>query len=357
MFRKVLVMLAGGCMFAVAGAAMAEPFKVGLITPSPISDVGWAKQLELGLEAVEKECGPNVETVTVDKIQEGPSVARVINQMISGGADFLITGSFGYMKTALRAARRHPDVDFINGSGNKHSKNFGTITARNYEGAYLAGLAAGMMTESDTIGVVGAFPVPEVVAGTNAIAIAAKKVNPDAEVKVIWVNSWFDPSRAQNAARALVSQGADVLFSLNQDTPSVVNVAAAEDVYVVNTASDMSKYGPDVVLVSITDDWGGYFVEQCKASRNGNYEGKVFHGGIADGVVKMASWNDDLSDDQLARIEQARKDIVSGDLHIFAGPLKDQKGKLRVEEGAQLPDSKIISMHWLVQGVGGTISD
>lgn len=357
MFKKVLAMLAGGCMCAVAGAAMAEPFKVGLITPSPISDVGWAKQLDLGLEAIKEECGPNIETVAVDKIEEGPGVARVINQMVSDGTDLVITGSFGYMKTGLRVARQHPDVDFINGSGNKRRKNFGTFTARNYEGAYLAGLAAGMVTESDTIGVVGAFPVPEVVADTNALAIAAKKVNPDAEVRVIWVNSWFDPSRAQNAARALVSQGADVLFSLNQDTPSVVNVAAAEDVYVVNTASDMSKYGPEAVLVSITDDWTGYFVDKCKASRNGDFEGSVDHLGIGDGVVTMASWNDDLSEDQLAQIEQARKDIASGDMHIFSGPLKDQKGNVRVKEGEHLPDPKIFNMHWLLQGIRGSISD
>lgn len=357
MLKRLIVILAGGCVLAVASAAAADSFKVGLITPSPISDVGWSKQLALGLEAIEAKCGPNIETVVVEGVPAGPGVPRIINQMIVGGVDFMILGSFGYMKSGYRIARRHPDIEFINASGALTSQNIGTFIARNYEGAYLAGLAAGMVTKTDTIGLIAAFPVPELVADINAIAIAAHKVNPDAEIKVVWLNSWFDPSRAQNAARGLVSLGADVLFSLNQDTPSVVNVAEAEDVYVVNTASDMSKYAPQNVLVSITDDWSGYFVGLCRAARNGTFKGTVSHLGIAAGVVDMKAWNKDLSDEQMARIKQARKAIASGELHVFAGPLRDKSGKLRVEAGKHLPDSKIFRMHWLLEGVGGSISD
>lgn len=357
MLKRIIAILVGGCVLAVAGTAVADPFKVGLITPSPTADVGWSKQLVLGLEAVESHCGPNIETVIVEDVPTGPSVPRIINQMVAGGADFMILGSFGYMKSGFRIARRHPEIEFINASGALTSQNFGTFIARNYEGAYLAGLAAGMVTKSNIIGVIGAFPVPELVADINALTIAARKVNPDVEVKVVWLNSWFDPSKAQNAARGLVSLGADVLFSLNQDTPAVVTVAENLDVYVVNTASDMSEYAPNDLLVSITDDWSGYFVEQCQAARNGTFKGSVDHLGMEAGVVEMKAWNEDLTEGQMARIMQAEKAIKSGKLQIFAGPLKDKRGNLRVEAGKSLPDSKIFKMHWLLQGISGQIPD
>ncbi|HEU5097157.1 MAG TPA: BMP family ABC transporter substrate-binding protein [Reyranella sp.] len=351
----LLAILAGACALAMSASAHAEPFKVGFMMPSPIADVGWAKQLDLGREAVEKECGPDVEATVVDNVAEGPDAARVMNQMMTGGAKFIVLGSFGYMNDGLRAAKQHPDVDFIHASGYKQTDNFGTFTARNYEGFYLGGLAAGMVTESDTIGIVAAFAVPEVVAEANAIALAVHEVNPDATVKIIWLNSWFDPPKAQQAARALVSQGADVLFSLHQDTPSVVNVAEAEGVYVVNTSSDMSKYGPKSVLASVTNDWTDYFVEQCKAARDGTFKGADFRGGLAAGTVKMAAWSDDLSEEQMAQIKEAEEAIKSGKKHVFAGPIKDQDGTLRVKEGENLPDPEIFGMNWLVEGIDGSI--
>lgn len=351
----LLALLAGACALAMSATAHAEPFKVGFIVPSPVADVGWAKQQDLGREAVVKECGPDVEATIVDNVSEGPDAARVMNQLMTGGAKFIVLGSFGYMNDGLRAAKQHPDVDFIHASGYKQTKNFGTFTARNYEGFYLGGMAAGMVTKSNTIGIVAAFAVPEVVAEVDAIGLAVKKVNPDAKVKIIWLNSWFDPPKAQQAARALVSQGADVLFSLHQDTPSVVNVAEAEGVYVVNTSSDMSKYGPKSVLASVTNDWSGYFVEQCKAARDGSFEGADFRGGLAAGTVKMAAWSKDLTDEQMAQIKEAEEAIKSGKQHVFAGPIKDHDGTLRVKEGENLPDPEIFGLNWLVEGLDGSI--
>lgn len=355
MKKRVFAWLAGACALAITGAAHADPFKVGLITPSPIADVGWAKQLDLGREAMAKECGENVEAKVVDNVSEGPDAARVMNQLMTDGAEFIVLGSFGYMNDGLRAARRHPNVDFIHASGFKQTENFGTFTARNYEGFYLGGLAAGMVTKSDTIGMVAAFAVPEVVAEANAITLAIHEVNPQAEVKIVWLNSWFDPPKAQEAARALVSQGADVLFSLHQDTPSVVNVAEAEGVYVVNTSSDMSSYGPNSVLASVTNDWSSYFVRECKAAREGTFEGSDFRGGLASGTVKVAAWNEDLTDEQMAVIKKAEKDIKNGSIHVFDGPIKDQDGKVRAEAGSSVPDPEIFGMNWLVEGLSGSI--
>lgn len=347
--------LAGAAMAISTAAAQAEPVKAGFIYPSPTADVGWAKQLDLGREAIEAEFGDKVETVVVDPVPEGPDAARIMNQMVTDGATFIVLGSFGYMNDGLRLARQHPDVAFLHASGFKQAENFATFTARNYEGFYLGGLAAGMVTRSNVIGIVAAFAIPEVVAEVNAIALAVRKVNPQTDIKIIWLNSWFDPPKAQEAARALISQGADVLFSLHQDTPSVVNIAEAEGVYVVNTSSDMSAYGPNSVLASVTNDWTDYFVESFRAKLDGTFRGSDFRGGLASGAVAVTAWSDDLTEEQLAEIKQAEADIASGKAHVFAGPLKDQEGTIRAEAGTNLPDEAIFSMNWLVEGLSGSL--
>ena len=353
--RASLIGAATAALSLLATGAMAEPMKVGFIYPSPVGDVGWAKQLDLGREAVEAEFGDKVETTVVENVPEGPDAGRVMNQMVTDGADFVVLGSFGYMNDGLRLARRSPETDFLHASGYKQADNFGTFTARNYEGFYLGGLAAGMVTESDKIGIVAAFAVPEVVAEVNAITLAVHEVNPDAEINIVWLNSWFDPPKAQEAARALVSRGADVLFSLHQDTPSVVNVAQAEGVYVVNTSSDMSEYGPDAVLASVVNDWSDYFVRSVRASMDDSFEGSDFRGGLREGAVGVTAWSDDLTDEQLAQLKQAEAELASGERHVFAGPLRDQNGESRVPEGETLPDPAIFGMNWLVQGVNGSL--
>jgi len=351
-------MLRGGAIAAVtalAGPAAAEPATIGFIYPAPVADVGWAKQLDLGREAVAEAFGDKIRTVAIENIPEGPDAARVMNQLVTDGAKFVMLGSFGYMNDGLRLARQHPDVSFIHASGFKQTDNLGTFTARNYEGFYLAGLAAGMVTESDTIGIVAAFAVPEVIAEVNAIALAVRKVNPEASIRTVWLNTWFDPPKEQEAARALISQGADVLFSLHQDTPSVVNVAQGAGVRVVNTGSDMSSHGPDAVLASVVSDWTGYFVRSVGAALDGSFKGVDERGGLADGTVSVVAWSDDLTEEQLARIRQAEADLKSGAAHVFAGPLRDQAGEIRVKDGTNLSDPEIFSMNWLVEGLRGSL--
>ncbi len=357
MKRRLTNWIAAACMaLPLTGiAATAEPVLIGLIYPTPVADVGWAKQLDLGREAVEEAFGDRVTTRVVENIPEGPDASRVMNQLVADGAEFVVLGSFGYMNDGLRLAQRSPDVDFIHASGFRQAENFGTFTARSYEAFYLAGMAAGMVTESNTIGIVAAFAIPEVIAEVNAITLAARKENPDVNIRIVWVNSWFDPAREQEAARAVISQGADVVFSLHQDTPSVVNVAQAEGVYVVNTGSDMSAHGPDAVLGSVVHDWSSYFVEAVGASLEGNFEGHDERGGLASGAVSVQAWNDVLTEEQMARINETEAALISGEAHVFAGPLKDQSGTERVAEGEALPDPEIFAMNWLVEGLTGSL--
>lgn len=358
MKRRLTSWIAAACMaLPLTGfAAKAEdPFMVGFIYPTPVADVGWAKQLDLGREAIEEAYGDRVTTRVVENIPEGPDAGRVMNQLVADGADFVMLGSFGYMNDGLRLAQRSPDVDFIHASGFRQAENFGTFTARGYEGFYLTGLAAGMVTESNTIGIVAAFAIPEVIAEVNAVTLAARKENPDVNIRIVWVNTWFDPAREQEAARALISQGADVIFSLHQDTPSVVNVAQSEGVYVVNTGSDMSAHGPDAVLGSVVTDWTDYFVEAVGASLEGTFTGHDERGGLASGMVSVAAWNDVLTDEQMARINEVEAALISGEAHVFAGPLNDQRGTERVAEGEVLPDPEIFGMDWLVEGLTGSL--
>ena len=339
----------------LAGQAFAEDLKIGFLYPSPSADVGWSKQIDLGREAIVAAFGDRVTTTVVENVPEGPDAARVMNQMVSDEAGMLVLGSFGYMNDGLKLAQQSPDLAILHASGFKQSTNLGTFTARNYEGFYLAGLAAGKLTEKDTIGIVAAFAIPEVVAEVNAIALAVHKVNPEATIKIVWVNTWFDPPKEQEAARALISQGADVLFSLHQDTPSVVNVAEAEGVQVVNTNSDMSSYGPNSVLASVTTDWSKYFVAQVQTKLDGGFQGGDFRGGLADGAVKVVSWGKKLSEADKAEILAIEAEMIAGTAHAFTGPITDQAGTERVAAGAVLPDADIFSMNWLVAGVDGTM--
>lgn len=335
----------------IGTAANAEKLKIGFIYPSPVGDVGWAKQLDDGRKAIEDAFGDTVESVVVENVPEGPDAARVMNQMASSGADMIMIGSFGYMNDGLKLAKRKTDMSFIHASGYKTAQNFGNFQTRNYESAYVAGMAAGFVTESNTLGVVAAYAIPEVVGIINTFTLGAQRTNPDISVKVVWLNSWFNPAKAQESARSLAAQSADVVFSLYQDTPSVVTVAEENGFYVINTSSDMKKYAPTKLLASMTIDWGPYFIKQVQAKLDGNFEGTAYWGGMADGAVGLASLSDDLSPAEKEQINNAMAEIASGALHPYNGPITAQDGSEKVANGATLDDGALLGINWLVQGV------
>jgi len=273
-----LIMLPVLALAMMAGPAAAEKLKIGFIYPSPVGDVGWAAELDTGRKAIEAHFGDKVETVFVENVPEGPDAQRIMNQMAATGAKMIMLGSFGYMNDGLRLAQQRPDMTFIHASGYKLADNFGNFQSRNYESSYVVGMAAGYVTKSDTVGVVAAYAIPEVVGMINTFTLGLQRTNPDATVKVVWLNSWFNPSKAQESARSLMAQNADVIYSLYQDTPSVVTVAEEEGVYVINTSSDMKAYAPKMLLASQIADWRSYFIEQVQATIDGNFKGTAFLG-------------------------------------------------------------------------------
>ena len=283
---KTLMITALAGLTAVPAIAE-EKLKIGFLYPSPIADVGWSAELNAGRLAIEEHFGDKVETVFVENVPEGPDAARIMNQMAAQGADMIMLGSFGYMNDGIKLAQQRPELTFIHASGFKLAPNFGNFQSRNYESSYLVGLAAGDVTESNVIGIVAAYAIPEVIGMINGFALGVQKVNPDATIKVVWLNSWFDPPKAQDSARALIAQQTDVVYSLYQDTPSVVTVAEEEGVWVINTSSDMKKYAPNWLLASQIADWSSYFIASAQATMDRTFEGKPFWGGMADEFANL----------------------------------------------------------------------
>ena len=350
-FKALVGAVAAVALLPLSQVFAADPLKIGFIYPSPAGDVGWAHELDRGRIAIEEAFGDKVESIVVENIPEGPDAARIMNQFAAQGAKMIMLGSFGYMNDGLKLAKRYPDIKIIHASGYKLADNMGNFQTRNYESAYLAGMGAGEVTKTNTIGMVAAYAIPEVVGIINAFTLGAQSVNPDVSMKVVWLNSWFDPSKAQESARSLIAQQSDVIFSIYQDTPSVVTVAEEEGVYVVNTSSDMKKYAPDHLLVSMQISWADYFIEQTQAVLDGTFKGSAFWGGMADNAVSMESWSDDLNAEQLAKLDEKVAAISAGEFHPFTGPIVDQDGTEKLKEGETISDGDLLSIDWLVKGV------
>ncbi|KMW58666.1 Nucleoside ABC transporter, periplasmic nucleoside-binding protein [Candidatus Rhodobacter oscarellae] len=348
--RKILLSLAAAATLALPAAAD-DPMKIGFVYPSPIADVGWSAELNAGRLAIEEAFGDKVETFFVENVPEGPDAARIINQMAAQGADMIMLGSFGYMNDGISLAERRPDLTFIHASGYQLADNFSNFQSRNYETSYLVGMAAADVTESNTVGIVAAFAIPEVVGMINGFTLGLQAVKPDVTVKVVWLNSWFDPPKAQESARALIAQDADVVYSLYQDTPSVVTVAEEEGVWVINTSSDMKEYAPNWLLASQIADWSNYFVASAQATMDGTFQGEAFWGGYVDDTVDVKSWSSSISAETMTMIESAEAAMRAGEFHPLTGPIMDQDGTERLAAGEVIDDASMSGINWLVAGV------
>lgn len=346
--------LMSACVFAAAltsQPAFAEPLKIGLLTPSPLADVGWSKALSDGLDTVKKTYGDDVEIQIIENIPEGPDADRIMNKMVGDGSKFLVLGSFGYMNGGLKLAKRNPDVTIIHASGYKTAPNFSPFTAKYYEGAYLMGMAAAELTKTKKLGVVSAFAIPELISTINGFTLGAQSVDPEIEVDVVWINSWFDPAKAQESAKALIAKGADVLFSNAQDTPSVVAVGEEAGVYVYNLNSSMKKYAPEKYLGVVRTDWGPFFSKAVEGHLKGTFKSANEWLGMAEKTVVIEDWSDDISPEMMTKIKDTEAKIASGEFNVYSGPLADQDGKEIIPEGETLSADAILSMNWHVKGV------
>jgi basic membrane protein A and related proteins len=326
------------------------PLKIGFVYVSPISDAGWTHQHNQARLEMEKNLSGKVTTSFVENVAEGPDAERVIRDMVAQGHRLIFTTSFGYMNPTEKIAKQFPAVVFMHATGYKTAANLGNYNARFYEGRYLNGVLAGKMSKSGIAGYVAAFPIPEVLQGINAFTRGMQSVNPKADVKVIWVNSWFDPGREREAALTLVSQGADVLTH-HTDSTAVVQAAESKNVYAFGYHSDMSKYGPRAHLSSTTHHWGAYYTKVANDVINNQWKSDSIWGGSKDGFIKMGPINANVPASIKAQLLEAESLIKSGQLQVFSAPVIDQSGKERNSNGKTLSDEELNKMDYFVRGV------
>jgi len=342
--------------FGITSASLAaEPLKVAFVYVDPVGDTGWSYQHDLGRKEVEKAFGAQVKTTFVESVPATADAERVIRQLAAAGNQLIFTTSFGYMEPTLKVAKLFPKTHFEHNTGYKVAPNVSTYEARFHEGAYLLGVVAGKMTKSNTLGYVGSFPIPEVIRNIDAFTLGARSVNPAVKVKVIWVDTWYDPGKERQAAETLIAQGADVLCQ-NTDSPAVVQTAEKKGVYAFGWDSDMSKYGPKAQLTANTQNWGVYYVEEVRKALNNTWTGnRQTKWGIKENLVVLAPLSKSVPADAAKVFEERKQALAAGKLDPFSGPIKDNAGKVRVAAGAVLPFSDVMSINWYVDGIEGSI--
>ncbi len=330
--------------------------KVGFVYVGPVGDGGWTFTHDQGRKAVEAEFGDAVETVFVENVAEGPDAERVLTQMALDGADLIFTTSFGYMDATNNVAAKFPDVKFEHATGYKRlHPNVSTYSARFYEGRAVQGHIAGKMTESNIIGYIASFPIPEVIRGINSAYIHAKKANPDVEFRIVWVYTWFDPAKEADAAKALIEQGADVVL---QHTDSTAPHAAAQEaggVVTFGQASDMSQYAPFPRVSAILDLWGPYYVERTRAVKDGTWSSVDTWNGIGKGMVGIGEITDAVPAEVKAEALALKEALRSGEYHAFTGPINKQDGSAWLADGEVADDGTLAGMTFYVEGIEGEI--
>ncbi len=335
-----------------AGAASSAPLKVAFIHIGPVTDAGWVKQHDDGRKAMEAALGARVRSTTVESVPEGADAERVIRDLAQQGHGLIFTPSFGYMEPTIKVAREFPNVKFESITGYKRADNVATANARYYEGRYLAGIAAGRVTRTGSVGYVAGFPIPEVLQGINAFTLGLRSVNPKAEVKLLWLNAWFDPARERDAAMTLMNQGADVL-AFHTASTAVMAAAQERGKWAIAYHSDMRKVAPDAQILAVTHEWGDYYTRRARAVLDGTWKPGSVWGGVKEGMVRVGDFGPRVPpavrDEVLAR----QRDIAAGRLRPFQGPIQDNEGNAILPKGAALTDEQILGMNYLVAGVIG----
>jgi simple sugar transport system substrate-binding protein len=336
--------------------ATKDPLKIGFVYVAPLTDTGWVRQHDEGRRAVERALGGRVKTSYVENVAEGPDAERVIRDLAASGHQLIFTPSFGYMESTLKVAQDFPDVKFESITGYKTAPNVAVANARYYEGRYLAGIAAGRMTRTNLAGYVAGFPIPEVLQGINAFALGMRSVNPKAEVKVVWINAWFDPTRERDAAMTLFNQNVDVI-AFHTASSAVMAAAQERGKLAVAYHSDMRKIAPDAQILAITHQWGHYYTQRAQAVLNGSWKTGEVWGGVKEGMIRIEGFGPKVPKAVQQEVLARQKDISTGKLQpFFAGrAMLDNKGNEVVAKGQTLSDEQILKMNWLVQGVAGSL--
>jgi len=361
MYKNLAAVLTAACLLSpafVVAPVVAQPkppLKVAFVYVAPITETGWVRQHEEGRQAVQAAFGDQVKTSYVENVPEGPDAERVIRDLAQQGNHLIFTPSFGYMEPTLKVAKEFPQVKFESITGYKTAPNVAVANARYYEGRYLSGIAAGRMTRTHVAGYVAGFPIPEVLQGINAFTLGMRSVDPKAQVKVVWLNTWFDPARERDAAMALFNQDVDVI-SFHTASDAVMRAAQERGKMAVAYHSDMRKAGPDAQIAAVTHHWGDYYKRRTQAVLDGSWKSGNFWGGVKEGMIRVGDFGPKVpkavQDEVLAR----QRDIAAGKLLPFSGPISDNQGHVVIAKGKALTDAQILEMDYLVAGVRGKVA-
>jgi basic membrane protein A and related proteins len=356
--RKLLIAATAVMLTAAAGlfsaASAADKLKVGFIYLGPVGDFGWTYQHELARQALVKEFGDKIETTYLENVSEGPDAERSIEQLVRAGNKLIFTTSFGYMDPTLKVAKKYPNVHFEHATGFKRDKNMAIYNGRFYEGRYIQGVIAGKMSKSGVLGYIGSFPIPEVIMGINATILGAQTVNPNIKVKIIWANTWFDPGKEADAAKALLDQGADVIMQ-HTDSPAAMQIASERGKLAFGQDSEMIKFGPKAQLTSIMDNWAPYYIDRVKAELDGKWTSEDTWGGLKSKMVVMAPFTN-MPDDVKKLAMDTEAAIIDGKLFPFKCPVMGQDGKeVECKGGDHLADGQVLGMNFYVKGIDDAI--
>jgi basic membrane protein A and related proteins len=352
---KTLVAVAALVSFALGGgtAYAQDKLKVGFINVGPKNDGGWTEGHWTGAQMLQDALGDKVEITFIESVPEGQDAERAIEGLARAGNKLIFTTSFGFMDPTIKVAKKFPDVKFEHATGFKTAPNVTTYNARFYQGRYIIGQIAAKMSKVGVAGYIVSFPIPEVIMGINSFMLGAQSINPDFKLKIVWINSWMDPAKEADAAKALFDQGVDIITQ-HTDSTAPLQIAQERGLLGFGQAHDMYDAAPKAQLTAIVDNWGPYYIARAQAVLDGTWKSESSWTGLNEGTVKMSPYTN-MPDDVAKAAEETQAKIASGELHPFTGPIYDQEGKERYAAGVVAPDGDLLGMNWYVKGIDDTI--
>ena len=339
---------------AAPAATPAAPLNIAFAYVGPVGDGGWSFAHDNGRKALEKDFGERIKTTFVESVPESADAERVFRDFVGQGNKLVFGTTFGYMEPILKVANDSKDVRFEHATGYKTAENLRTYDSRTYEGAYLAGIIAGGMTKSNTLGVVGSVPIPEVLRNINSFTMGAQSVNPKITTKVVWVNEWFSPPKETEAATALINGGADVLFQ-NTDSPAVLKTAQEKGKRAFGWDSDMTAYGPKAHLASAVINWAPYYIKTTRDALEGKWTTGRSWWGVKEGAIDIVSIAEDVPAEIRTKVETVKAGLKDGSFSIWKGPIVGQDGKELVAKDTVADDQFLSGVGFYVKGVEGKV--
>ena len=350
LFHTVVISMFIGLMSSLAFAA--DPVKVGFIYVGPVGDHGWTYRHDIGRQQIEKAYGDKVKTTYVESVKYGPDAERVI-RMLAETNDIVFATSFGYMEPMLKVAKEFPNVKFEHATGYKQSDNMASYGLRLYQARHVQGIIAGMMTKTNKICYVAAYPIPEVIREINTYYLGAKKMNPDVDIDIVWANTWYNPSKEADAANVMMAEGCDMMAQ-HTDSPAPLQAAQSQGKLGFGQASDQFKFAPKAQLTATIDNWGPYYVQKVGQVIDGTWTTGNYFGHMNDGSVQMAPFTN-MPDNVRMKAAEIKQAIRDGKYFAFTGPIKDNTGKLQLADGEVADDAHLNTMMYYVEGIDAKV--